>query len=170
VGIGLVPLSDELMYMYVTTPEPGNPRYPRAGLAAAMRAKLANACPKIRELAAQITDDEGVVYKPLEWHMLDGDWHAGRVVLIGDAVHGTTPHLGQGAGLAIEDSLVLAQELSNGDTPEQAFKAYRERRFDRCKYIVDLSTAICFGQLGTGPAVNQAEATQAMFERISQPI
>ena len=42
-GVGLVPLSESLMYMFVTTPEPGNPRYERNGLAAAMRAKLSAA-------------------------------------------------------------------------------------------------------------------------------
>ncbi len=40
IGVGLVPIGAELMYMYVTTPEPGNPRYPREGLAQAMRDKL----------------------------------------------------------------------------------------------------------------------------------
>src|SRR5690606_2633253 len=102
-GIGLVPISRELMYMYVTTPEPGNPFYPKAGLAAALRTKLADAAPQIRPLAEQVTDDDGAGYRPLETIMLDGPWHRGRVVLLGDAVHATTPHLGQGAGMAVED-------------------------------------------------------------------
>ena len=50
-GIGLVPISEELMYMYVTTPEPDNPHYPREGCAEAMRKKLAKAPPQIQELA-----------------------------------------------------------------------------------------------------------------------
>ncbi len=170
VGTGLVPLSNDKIYMYITTAEPGNPRYPREGLAAAMRAKLTQACPRIQAMAEEITDDNEVVYKPLEWHMLYGDWHKGRVVLVGDAVHGTTPHLGQGAGMAIEDGLVLAEELEQATTPEEAFQAYRNRRFERCKYIVESSVAICFGQLGKGPLVNNAEATQAMFNVVAQPI
>ena len=44
-GIGLAPLSPTLMYMFLTTPEPGNPRFERNGLAAAMRARLANPPP-----------------------------------------------------------------------------------------------------------------------------
>lgn len=75
-GVGLVPLSDELMYMYVTTPEPGNSWYPREGLAEAMRAKLASVpAPLIQQLAGQIVDDNEVVYKPLESLMVDGSWH-----------------------------------------------------------------------------------------------
>lgn len=170
VGTGLVPLSDTLMYMFVTTPEPSNPRYPRVGLAAAMREKLADAPPGIRELVPQITDDAEVVYKPLERIFLEGPWHRGRVVLIGDAIHATTPHLGQGAGMAIEDSVVLAEELARANTPGEAFAAFRNRRFERCRYIVEQSAAICDGQLGRRPPVNQAEAMHSMFAVTAEPI
>jgi 2-polyprenyl-6-methoxyphenol hydroxylase-like FAD-dependent oxidoreductase len=170
IGAGLVPLSADLMYMFVTTPEPGNPRYPLEGLAAAMRGKLAGMPPAIATLAEQITDDSAVVYKPLEALFITGDWHKGRTVLLGDAVHATTPHLGQGAGMAIEDSLVLAEEIARAETPEAAFTAYRTRRYERCKFIVDASLALCRSQLGTGPAIEQATATRAMFEVVAQPI
>ncbi|OYW45423.1 MAG: 2-polyprenyl-6-methoxyphenol hydroxylase [Sphingomonadales bacterium 32-68-7] len=169
-GAGLVPISAELMYLYVTTPEPGNPWYPRDGLAARMREKLARTAPAIRHLAEQITDDEEVVYRPLETVMLDGPWHKGPVVLLGDAVHTTTPHLGQGAGMAIEDSIVLAEELAGRDTLEDAFTAYRDRRAARCRYIVEKSLAICHGQIGKGPPVDNARATAEMFEVTAQPI
>ncbi len=170
-GIGLVPLSDTLMYMYVTTPEPGNPRYAKDTLAASMRGKLAaTPSPAIRALIDQITDDDEVVYKPLEWVFLEGDWHKGRVVLLGDAVHATTPHLGQGAGMAIEDSLVLAEELYRAASVEEAFVAYRARRFDRCRYIVEASRAICEGQIGAGPLVEQGAATRDMFRVVAEAI
>lgn len=169
-GVGLIPMSGALMYMYVTTPEPGNPFYPRKGLAAAMRDKLAGCAPSIRELAEQIVDDAGVVYRPLETVFLDGAWHNGRVVLLGDAAHATTPHLGQGAGMAIEDSLVLADELARHADPEAAFAAYRARRYPRCRYIVDASLAICRGQLGEGPQIDNHKATAEMFAVTAQPI
>jgi 2-polyprenyl-6-methoxyphenol hydroxylase-like FAD-dependent oxidoreductase len=170
IGYGLVPLSDSMMYMYITTPEPGNPRYEANQLAATMRSKLTVVPPEIAALREQITDDAAVVYRPLEWLLVRGPWHKGGVVLIGDAVHATTPHLGQGAGMAIEDSIVLAEELARHDTIESAFDAFRQRRFDRCRYIVESSVAICHSQLGTGPKVEQAAATKAMFERTAQPI
>lgn len=169
-GVGLVPISDDLMYMFVTTPEPGNPRYPQKGIADRMRAKLANTAPDLQAMAQDITDDEGVVYRPLETMMLYGPWSEGRVVLLGDAVHATTPHLGQGAGMAIEDSIVLAQEIARADTPEEAFSAYRERRFERCRYIVESSLAICHGQIGKGPQVDNHTATADMFKVCAQPI
>jgi hypothetical protein len=48
IGVGLVPISQELMYMYVTTPEPGNPRYPRDRPGrAAMREQAGRRAPQI---------------------------------------------------------------------------------------------------------------------------
>jgi 2-polyprenyl-6-methoxyphenol hydroxylase-like FAD-dependent oxidoreductase len=170
IGYGLVPLSESLMYLYLTTPEPGNPRYPKDELAAAMRSKLTIVPPDIAQLREQITDNNAVVYRPLEWLFLEGPWHKGRVVLLGDAAHATTPHLGQGAGMAVEDSIVLAEALAAHDSIEAAFQHYHQRRYDRCKFIVDASVNICRSQLGTGPRVEQATATKAMFERIAQPI
>jgi len=170
-GVGLVPLSRDLMYMYVTTPEPENVRYQRDGMAATMRSKLANVpAPAIRALAGQIRNDDDVVYKPLEWLFLTGDWHKGRVVLLGDAVHATTPHLGQGAGMAIEDAIVLSEELDRPGSLDSQLKAYRDRRFERCRYIVEASRAICLGQLGQGPLVENARATREMFAKVAKPI
>ncbi|CAM5386071.1 FAD-dependent oxidoreductase [Sphingobium scionense] len=170
IGVGLVPISDALMYMYATTPEPENPRYPLDGLAAVMRAKLSGTAPAIQALAQEITQDSAVVYRPLEGLLVEGPWHKGRIVLLGDSVHATTPHLGQGAGMAIEDSLVLADELSKHDDLESAFAAYHARRFERCAYIVRASLAICHGQIGKGPPVDNAAATHDMFEMIAEPI
>jgi 2-polyprenyl-6-methoxyphenol hydroxylase-like FAD-dependent oxidoreductase len=170
IGIGLVPLSAEMMYMYVTTPEPGNPRYEQDSLAKVMREKLAGAPPGIAEYVDQITDNAGVVYKPLEVHLLRGDWFSGNVIMIGDAAHGTTPHLGQGAGMAIEDSVVLAEELEKAATVADAFHGFQKRRFARCKYIVDASLAICRAQLGQGPSVDQGKATAEMMQTVSQPL
>ena len=169
-GIGLVPLSQSLMYIYVTTPEPGNPRFAREGLAAQLRRRLADAPPAIQALAEQITDDDGGVYKPLECLLLEGPWHKGRVVLLGDAVHATTPHLGQGAGMAIEDSVVLAEELARAATPQEAFHAYQERRQERCAYIVRTSRLICDAQLGKVPPPDYARTTAEMFEMTARPI
>lgn len=169
-GIGLVPMSDAVMYMFVTTPEAGNPRYPQDGLAAAMRAKLAGCAPAIRSLGEQIIDNAGVIYRPLEAMLVTGPWHSGRVVLLGDAVHATTPHLGQGGGMAIEDAVVLAEEVDRQADLQDAFATYRSRRFERCRYIVSASLAICYGQIGKGPPVDMIQATREMFEMTAKPI
>ena len=170
IGMGFVPLSETLMYLYVTTPEPGNPRYPRETLAASMRSKLAQAPATVAACAEHITDNDAVVYKPLEWIFLEDDWYKGRVVLLGDAVHATTPHLGQGAGMAIEDGIVLADELARSNDIPEALSAYQRRRFDRCRYIVEKSRDIGESQLGRLPPVDQAAATGDMFKVVAEPI
>lgn len=57
-------------------------------------------------------------------------WSRGRAVLVGDAAHPTTPNLGQGGGMAIEDSLVLARCLSVAP-PAEAFRMYERERYRR---------------------------------------
>ena len=170
VGAGLMPISDELMYVYMTTSEPENPYYPRQGLAATMAGKLVDAHPEIARLAGGITDDAGVVYRPLEAIFLEGDWHRGRVVLIGDAVHATTPHLGQGAGMAIEDAIVLADELARADTIEDAFRAYRDRRYERCRFIYETSLMVGDAQLARREPIDFTAVNRRMFEVTAQPI
>lgn len=170
VGAGLVPMSEDKIYMFVTTPETGNPRFERANLVAEMKQRIGMTCHTLHHYIDQVDDEDGVVYRPLEWLMLETDWHKGRVALLGDAVHSTTPHLGQGAGLAIEDALVLADELSKASTPQEAFKQYRDRRFERCDYIVKASLEICLGQLGKGPLVDVGQATAAAAAIVAQPI
>ena len=68
-------------------------------------------------------------------------WSRGRVVLIGDTVHATTPHLAAGACLGIEDALVLAEELSRADV-EHALQAFEERRWERCRMVVENSARL----------------------------
>ena len=59
-----------------------------------------------------------------------------RVVLIGDTVHATTPHLASGACIGIEDAIVLAEELGRQADLGAALAAFEERRWERCRMVV----------------------------------
>jgi hypothetical protein len=55
-------------------------------------------------------------------------WGRGRAVAAGDAVHGTSPSIGQGASLAFEDAIVLAKCLRDLPDSGQAFATYQRLR------------------------------------------
>ncbi|MFG2039773.1 FAD-dependent oxidoreductase [Dactylosporangium sp. NPDC048998] len=65
-------------------------------------------------------------------------WHRGRVVLVGDAAHATSPSSGQGASLAIESAVQLARCLRDLPVPE-AFTAYERLRRDRAERIIKMA-------------------------------
>ncbi|WP_066303673.1 FAD-dependent monooxygenase [Bacillus sp. FJAT-29814] len=66
----------------------------------------------------------------------------GRIVLLGDAAHATTPNLGQGAGLAMEDAYVLARCLMTAGEIVTAFKEYERKRLARTRKIIKMSNQI----------------------------
>lgn len=66
-------------------------------------------------------------------------WHRGTVCLVGDAAHATSPHVGQGASLAMEDAIVLAKCLRDVDAVPDAFETFESLRRDRVEEIVELS-------------------------------
>lgn len=72
-------------------------------------------------------------------------WSAGRVVLLGDAAHPTTPNLGQGGCMAIEDAVVLAHALGRAPSFVEAFAAYEAARVARTNATVDASNR--FGRI-----------------------
>ena len=62
-------------------------------------------------------------------------WAAGRVVLIGDAAHASAPNMAEGASLAMEDALVLADSLSTGDDLAASLAAFVQRRAARVEHV-----------------------------------
>ena len=139
---GLVPMSPSLMYMFVVTAEPGNPKMPQDRMHDVIRERLSDFTGIIAGLREQIIDPKGVVYRPMEPLLLPAPWHRGRVLLIGDAVQATTPQLAQGASIAIEDAVLVAQLLSDDRPLEDIFTEFMRRRFERCKFVVETSLQI----------------------------
>jgi 2-polyprenyl-6-methoxyphenol hydroxylase-like FAD-dependent oxidoreductase len=63
-------------------------------------------------------------------------WHRGRVGLSGDAAHAVSPNSGQGASLALEDALGLAQTLRGAVPAEPAFAQFEAMRRERVEKII----------------------------------
>ena len=167
---GLVPLGQGLMYMFLLSQEEPGMKLAPGTEAATMRDRFRMAPPQIAAYRDAITDDAAVVGRPLEVVFVEGDWHRGRVVLLGDAIHASTPHLAQGAGMAIEDGLVLADELTKGEDYEAIFTAYRARRFDRVAHVARTSILIGDAQMGLVPPVNVPELNGQTIGMMAQPI
>ncbi|MCZ0954374.1 MAG: FAD-dependent monooxygenase [Rhodospirillaceae bacterium] len=100
-----------------------------------------------------MTKDDWINYRPLEAAIQPRPWHTGRITLLGDSAHATTPHLASGAGMAVESAIVLGEELQKtGGDILAALDAYEERRFERCRDVVESSLEIGEAQLrGAGP-------------------
>jgi 2-polyprenyl-6-methoxyphenol hydroxylase-like FAD-dependent oxidoreductase len=82
--------------------------------------------------------DEQLHVGPFEWMDLDR-WSAGRVVLIGDAAHAGPPNMAEGGCMALEDALVLAEELDAADTVACALASYEARRRPRADWVQEQS-------------------------------
>ncbi|WBS05584.1 FAD-dependent oxidoreductase [Pseudoduganella sp. SL102] len=141
---GVAPVSDTEMYLYVTEDRAERTYVDPAQFLPLLRDLLAPFdVPALQAIRARLAEDSQVIYRPLEGLLLPRPWHRGRVVLIGDTVHATTPHMASGACIGIEDAIVLAEELERHADIDTALDAFEERRWERCRMVVENS-----GRLG----------------------
>ncbi|MFF2624862.1 FAD-dependent monooxygenase [Kitasatospora sp. CB02891] len=145
----LTPITDELMYLGSVFAEAEDFRPDPERAHEQLAERLADFTGPIAEALAQITDPSTVVYSRISQVTVDAPWHVGRVALAGDAAHASTPHLAQGAAMAVEDALVLAQELDAADSVPAALQAWEDRRRPRAMFVQSLSRAILKQETGT---------------------
>jgi len=132
---GVMPLNEDTMYLFHLRPESESLIVDPTKSLDMLRERLADYSGRIGELRDSLSDDDTVVYSPLEPHFVGKPWHVGRVAIGGDAAHAYPPHMTQGAAMALEDAVVLAQELGQTPNVEDALRAYSERRRERCRYV-----------------------------------
>jgi 2-polyprenyl-6-methoxyphenol hydroxylase-like FAD-dependent oxidoreductase len=135
--VGVVPMSDDELYVWMLERDDGTPRPPADQRRQLFRDRLAAFGGVVPAVADLVRPD--VDHRSLNALLVPAPWHRGRVLLIGDAAHATTPHIAYGAGMAIEDSVVLAEELSGAGSVATALDRFMARRFDRCRLVVETS-------------------------------
>lgn len=133
---GFTPVGGRQVYWFATLPaQMGQPHAPPVEAMAQIARRSLNMHPNVARLL-DATEPENV----LQTDILDMPalpaWHRGRVVLLGDAAHATTPNLGQGACQAIEDGYVLAQQLATSADLPQACVAYTRIRKPKADWVV----------------------------------
>ncbi|AIV32882.1 FAD-dependent oxidoreductase [Streptomyces sp. R1] len=145
---GYCPTGETTLYAYVVEASRDRASIPPESYADEMR-RLASAYGGFwPEITAHITDPAEVNYTWFDRMLVEGAWHRGRVVLVGDAAHCCPPTLAQGAALSLEDAWVLAQLLTGTDEWDDAlFQAYYERRVARVRPVVEASVRIGQWQL-----------------------
>lgn len=152
---GFNPISDDLMYVYLLESAPGNPWIDAGDWLPLLKQRLSRFGGHFKAIVEELDETSLINYRPLEVILMPRPWHRGHVVLIGDAAHATTPHIGYGAGMAIEDAVVLGQMVGQFDDAEALFTAFTERRFARCKTILEGSVAIGQLELDDAPFAEQ---------------
>jgi len=168
---GVNPVSKEEMYLFITEPRPVNEHVDPATFVEQVRALLADfPAPELQQIRRQLGPDSLVVYRPLEALLVPRPWFRGRIVLIGDAVHATTPHLASGACIGIEDALVLAQELARHDDPAPALAAFEERRWERCRMVVQNSARLGEIEIAGGDKDEHARVMRESLTALAEPI
>lgn len=168
-------MSEDEMYLLVTTNEPGNPYFPNDQLHVLLKERMAEFGGVIAELKTSIIDPKQVIYRPIHTHLLKSPWYKGNVLLVGDAPHGTAPHLGQGASIAIEDVIVLADILKQNLTVPETLEIFMEKRYGRCKLIVENSDQLVEWELLTAKGelpqdVNMGRFVLETLEKMNEPI
>ncbi|MCW5636759.1 MAG: FAD-dependent oxidoreductase [Rubrivivax sp.] len=168
---GVNPVSKELMYLFLTEHRPGNEHVDPATFVETLRALLAPfPAPLVQRIREQIGAGSQIVFRPLEGLLVPRPWFRGRVVLIGDTVHATTPHLASGACIGIEDAIVLAEELARHDGVADALAAFEARRWERCRMVVENSLRLGEIEIAGGDKEEHGRIMRESLIALAQPI
>jgi 2-polyprenyl-6-methoxyphenol hydroxylase-like FAD-dependent oxidoreductase len=167
---GCNPISPTEMYVFVVENTPEVTRPPREQWPEMIRELLVDFGGIIGWARERMTDPAKIDRRPLHAILQPAPWYRGRVLLIGDAAHSTTPHLASGAGIAIEDAVVLGELLDEHDSLHEALSSFMDRRFERCRLVVENSL-----QLGEwekhpdDPEADPAALSNASFAALAAP-
>jgi 2-polyprenyl-6-methoxyphenol hydroxylase-like FAD-dependent oxidoreductase len=121
-----VPLGAGRLYCYadLDASEPIDPSDSDPAALAELYSRFAEPVPTI--LAAWVATGRAAYFSPIQ-EVAHDPWVRGRVALLGDAAHAMSPNMAEGAGMALEDALVIAETLAAGE-PLDAFEARRRPR------------------------------------------
>ncbi len=135
---GIVPLKDDKIYWFACVNAPQNDSVSRAYTIADIQRIFQNFHEPIPAILNN-TPDKALIWNDIIDLKPIHKFAFSSAVLIGDAAHATTPNLGQGACQAIEDAIILADELAKAATPTDAFFAFEKRRQKRAHLVVNTS-------------------------------
>ncbi|MEV6766271.1 FAD-dependent oxidoreductase [Streptomyces sp. NPDC051105] len=145
---GYTPTSKDTLYAYLVESKRDRATIPPESYAREMRRLAEGYGGAWEEIRASITDPAQVNYTWFDRMLVEGFWHRGRVVLVGDAAHCCPPTMAQGAAMSLEDAWVLSQLLTSGAAwDDELLTRYYERRVERVRTVLEASVQIGQWQL-----------------------
>jgi 2-heptyl-3-hydroxy-4(1H)-quinolone synthase len=140
--IGLVPIGDQRLYVWTTYNSPRS----SGSIQDFQEFFKQFTDPTLQRLFAALPSADSIITTEIEelwaqdWVRLGADGRS--TVLLGDAAHALTPNIGQGAGMAMEDAAVLAEELASAGEIEHALGNYANRRKPRVETVMRISREV----------------------------
>ncbi|GIG30749.1 monooxygenase [Cellulomonas marina] len=134
--VSVMPVAGGRFYFFFDVPLPAGLPYERSRAREVLSEHFAGWAPPVHRLIRALDPQRT---NRVEIHDLDPlpTWTRGRVALLGDAGHSTTPDIGQGGCSAMEDAVVLAMALqTNTISVEDSLRRYQERRAGRAGELV----------------------------------
>jgi len=135
---GMAQLANNMIYWYACINAPQHDERMKNFKIDDLQQHFANFHQPIPQLLQQ-TKNEDLIWGDIIDIKPIGQYAFNNIVLIGDAAHATTPNMGQGACQAIEDAVVLADELEKNGDKKIALKNFEKRRLARTHYITNTS-------------------------------
>ena len=132
---GIVPIEKGRVYWFATLNTPPGGRDEPGQSRATLLRLFKGWHPPVQALL-EATPEEAILRNDILHRMPVRTWGEGRAALLGDAAHPMTPNLGQGAGQAIEDAVVLAECLRGEPDIPAALRRYEARRIPRANGFV----------------------------------
>ena len=161
--LGIMPISNDKLYIFGTVPEPDNPWFDPQDWPRIMREKFAEFQGPSRPFLDEVSEHSEVLYTVVEEVAAALPWHKGRVLLIGDAAHTSTPFMGQGGAMAIEDAVVLRTLLQEHQCQTSALEAFGAARYPFCRFVQDASRKV-----GEAGALEDAASCLARNRKMEQ--
>ncbi len=135
---GIVPLGDNKLYVFATLSGASDLDEGKAGTMDFLRDVYRGFGGDVPAILGGLDESVAILRHPIA-DLPRPCWHDGRVVLIGDAAHGMTPNMGQGAAQALEDVGMLSSLLHQGGEVDTILSDYRKVREARVTKIMRLS-------------------------------
>lgn len=167
---GVTPASQKELFMWLLSPEPTDEFYDPGRQLSRLRTVLQGFGGVIGRMRDELTPETDIVYRPLKAIILRKPWHRGRIIVIGDAAHATTPHLTSGGSAAVEDGWLLAEYLSRATSIEGGLRDFTERRYERCRFIVETSLRIGELEVAGAPHAEQQQLFAEGMKALAEPV